>query len=295
MSAGEKRLPYEARQADLLRVLAAAQREIAAQVMAAIKAGNLNLAGARRLQLAAVLATLDQLGAHVDPAARQLVADAHAQGAAQAARTIAQSGVTLPEIPGAFNSVAVDAVAALQDAITGRLSAARRTVGRTVDDVYARAGRRAALRAVLGVEGSPQAAARQLAADLLQDKAIRKMAQQGGVGFIDKAGRRWQLDTYSEMVVRTTTREAVVQGATDRMISHGVNLARVTVHASSCEICKPYEGRLVSLDGTITDFEGEPVMDASQIPPFHPNCTHNLAPVVAAVEVTRRRLARATA
>ena len=118
----------------------------------------------------------------------------------------------------------------------------------------------------------------------MKDKQVaRLMADSNGpVGFVDRAGKRWSLDTYAEMVVRTTTREAAVQGSIDRMVSHGVNLARVSVHSDSCDICKPYEGRLVSLDGQITDYQGESVMDASTIPPYHPNCEHSLSPVVAA-------------
>jgi hypothetical protein len=187
---------------------------------------------------------------------------------------------------------------ALQDSILGRLDAARQTVGRTVDDLYARAGRRAALRAVLGEAGSPEAAKRRMFADLMRDRAVRRMVNEGGFGFVDKAGKRWALDTYSEMAVRTVTREAVVQGAIARMASHGIDLARVSSHASACAICVPWQGRLVSLDGQRPDYEGEAVTDLSSLPnggpPFHPNCRHTLQPVSVAVEDFRRQLAGQT-
>lgn len=285
--------PYERGINDFTRTVRLAQRAIAAQVQQAIREGNLQRAMQRRMQLAAVLATLDQLGAAVDPIARRLVEDAYEQGAARAAQQIVGLRIAAPEIPGAFAGVSREAVAALQDSIVGRLRTSRQIVGRQVDDVYARAGRRAALRAVLGAEGSPRSAQRQLIRDLLRDRDIARAVQQGGAGFIDRAGKRWALDTYAEMAVRTVTREATVQGAVTRMMSHNVTLARVSLHADSCELCKPYEGRLVDLAGTTRDFDGEAVM-TGPMPPFHPNCRHSLAPVAVRVERRRRQMAEAT-
>ena len=272
MASRAEPFPFEHGVTDLVATYRAAQREISAQVIAAVKAGNLERAQARRLQLARLLALLDQIGAQTEPIARRLVAEAHAQGAAA---TVTQLGASVaPEIPGAFAGISREAVAALQDAMVGRLRDSRLTVGRQAQDVYATAGRRAALRAILGAEGSPQAAARQLAQDLQRDKDIARLVKdsRGAVGFVDKAGKRWSMDTYAEMVVRTTTRQAVVRGQVDRMASHGVNLARVSTHSSSCPICIPLEGKLISLDGTVSEYQGEPVADSSSLPPFHPNC-----------------------
>jgi hypothetical protein len=276
--------PYEGRLDDFTRTVAGAQREIALQVRNAILSGHLARASQRRAQLAAVIATLDQLGAYVDPAARKLVADAYSQGAGRALDQIHGLTITAPEIPGAFAGVSTEAVAALQRSIVGSLQASRATIGRQVDDLYAREGRRAALRAVLGADGSPQGARRQLAA---------RIREQGLAGFVDKAGRAWKLDTYSAMVVRTVTREAVAQGAMDRMASNGITLARWSTHGDACPICTPWLGRLVSLDGETRDFEGEAVADLGSTPgvPAHPNCKCTLSPVATRVERLRRELA----
>ncbi len=281
--------PYERGIEDFARTVRLAQRAIAAQVQRAIESGNLRVAAQRRAQLAAVIATLDQLGAAVDPMARRLVTDAYHQAAARAAEQITGLNITAPEIPGAFAGVSREAVATLQDSITGRLRTSRQIVGRQIDDVYGRAGRRAALRAVLGADGSPVTARRQLVADLLKDRDIAQAVQRGGAGFVDRAGKKWALDTYAEMAVRTVTREAVVQGAVDRMVSHGVTLARVSTTADSCDICKAYEGRLVDLGGDTKDFDGGAVM-TGPLPPYHPNCTHSLMPVAVRIERLRREL-----
>jgi hypothetical protein len=284
MATAEQPYPYEKRLDDFARTVKAAQREIILQVRLAVTSGDLRLAMRRRAQLAAVVATLDQLGAYVDPAARQLVHDAYHEGSDRANEQIIGANITAPEIPGAFAGVSTEAVQALQRSIVGSLEAARGTIGRQVDDIYAREGRRAALRAILGADGSPRAARRQLAL---------RLRQEGLTGFVDKAGREWKLDTYCEMVVRTVTREAAMQGAMDRMASHGIDLARWSTHGDACHICAPWLGRLVSLDGSTRDFEGEAVADLSSTPgvPAHPRCKCSLAPVAVRVERLRRELA----
>lgn len=276
--------PYEDRFDDFTRTVAAAQREIALQIEVAINAGNLNRAGQRRLQLARVIATLDQLGAYVDPAVRELVADAYEQGAARAADQVAGLHITAPEIPGAFAGISTEAVAALQESIIGNLRASRDLIGRQARDIFAREGRRAALRTLLGADGSPQAASRQMAL---------RLRQQGVTGFVDKAGRAWKLDTYTEMVARTVTREAAMQGALDRMASHGINVARWSTHGDACPVCSPWLGRLVSLDGDTQDLYGEAVADFGATPgiPAHPHCRCSLAPVSTRIEQIRRELA----
>ena len=285
----EPRLPSDVAAARLERLYLEAQRAITAQVRAALAAGNLERATERRMMLAAVLATLDQLGAATDPLARQLAAQAYEDGSTQTAKGIAgQIGAHVSDVrvPGSFTGVQTDAVRTLADSILGKLDTARRTVGRQVEDTYAKAGRRATMRALLGAEGSPRLASAQLQQDL---------RRRGVTGFVDRAGKRWALDSYAEMAIRTTTREAVVQGSMDRMASHGIDLARVSAHASSCSICLPWEGRLISLSGQTMDYQGEAVADASNVPPYHPRCRHSLSPVVVDVESFMREQGMVTA
>lgn len=284
--ATEAALPSDRRARELARIYAGAQREITRQVLAALRDGNMQRAAERRMQLSAVLALLDQIGADADPVARDLVRQAFNDGSTLVANSVAQQigvSVSAVQVPASFTGVSREAVIALEDSILGRLRTARQTVGRQVDDVYARAGRRQALRALLGAEGSPRAATRALSADI---------RRRGATGFVDRARKRWALDTYSEMAVRTVTREAVVQGQLARMASHGVNLARVSTHSSACSICVPWQGRLISLDGSVGDFQGEAVADigSAPMPPFHPNCRHTLEPVVVEIEMLRQSM-----
>jgi len=290
-----QRLHADRRLDDLLAIYRYAQRVIVAQVREALRSGDLVRANLRRAQLAAVLATLDQLQAETDQTAREIVRSAYVEGASTAATQITRLSVEAPEIPGAFAGVSTEAVQALADSITDRLDGARRTVGRQVADIYAREQRRTALLSILGAEGSPRTAAQGMAFRLLKDKQVRALARQGGVGFIDRAGKRWQLDTYAEMATRTVVREAAVEGAKARMASHGIDLARVSVSPNPCPICRPWQGRLVSLDGSTADYQGEAVASLSSLPnggpPMHPRCTHSLQPVAVRIDALRRELA----
>jgi len=284
--------PYQRRLTDFDAIVSAAQRTIIAQIELAVRQGRLASAMERRMQLAAVTATLDQLQAAVVPLARELVQEAYTQGAARAATQVEALSVNAPEIPGAFTGVSRHAVEAMQASIEGRLTDSRATIGRQVEDIYAREQRRTSLRALLGAEGSPQDSSKRLQLRLMQDRDVARAVKDGGTGFVDRSGRRWTLKTYANMATRTVTREAAVQGAIARMASHGIALARVSKHASACEICQPFEGALVSLAGDVTEYKGEEVLDVSEAsPPFHPNCAHSLEPVSVTIESLKAELA----
>lgn len=280
---------YERRLRHLEEVYTATQEALAASITAALRSNEPWTAQRVQLQLAAVVAVLDGLDVTVTPLARELVRDAYQQGADRVLEQIDRLSISAPEIPGAFVGVQRQAVEALQRSLLDRLDSARQTLGRRVEDVYAREQRSAAIRSLLGVDGSPRTAASELQRRLLRNRGVERLVRDGGVGFVDSAGKRWQLDTYAKMAVRTVTREAVVQGAIARMAAHGIDLARVTNHGTDCPICQPWEGQLISLSGSIDEYEGESVI-TGDTPPFHPNCRHSLQPVATRVEAVAREL-----
>ena len=281
--------PHDALVNELAVAFRRSQYQILAQINAAISSGKLRLAAERRMQLAAVVATLDQLGAYVDPLARQAVRRAFIEGSEKTARDIAGIVSIRTVTPATFTGVSEEAIKALQDAATDRLDLARRGVGRRVEDFYAKAGRRAVAQALLGADGSPDSARKSLTRIIKQDPEYKRLQKQGITGFVDRANKKWRLDTYSEMVVRTTTREAVVQGQMLRMAANGVELARVSSHMTACDLCRPYEGKLISLSGGLSEYQGEAILPIP-FPPFHPNCRHTLEPVVLEVEQLRQQL-----
>jgi Phage minor capsid protein 2 len=285
MAARPDAYAYEQSLAHFDAIVTSAQRTIVAQIEAAISSGGLRTATGRRTQLAAIDATLQQLTAATTPLARQLVLSAWHQAADRAEARIANLPIDTSPDFAAFHGVSTEAVQAMQDSLVKRLDSASQTLGRRVEDVYAREQRRAALRALLGAGGSPSAAAKQL------QRRLTMQSSKDAAAFVDSAGRRWSLGTYANMAVRTVTREAVVQGAMARMASHGIAVARVSTHATSCAICLPFEGTLVAIGGAdISEYRGEAVSDTGEVPPYHPNCAHSLEPVSATIDAVREEL-----
>lgn len=118
-------------------------------------------------------------------------------------------------------------------------------------------------------------------------EALREdLARQGLVGFVDKAGRNWQMDTYCRMSVLTTTSTLKHRALADVMIANDLDLVRVPGHAHARDECSPYEWRTWSLTGKA---EGYPVLPS--LPPWHVLCSHGLVVAHEAGAERARRLA----
>jgi hypothetical protein len=163
--------------------------------------------------------------------------------------------------------VSRDILQILADNTYQALADVDRVIGRTVDDVF----REVSLHDLLGqLSGYDtwQGASERIAADL---------SKRGVTGFVDRTGRKWSLSSYSEMVARTTSREAFNEGTRSRLLSNGQDLARISTGSSekSCDACRAWVGRVVSLTGATP---GYPTLDEARAAGmFHPNCTHSLS------------------
>lgn len=167
----------------------------------------------------------------------------------------------------AFGAIHQQAMQVLAENAYARLQDVDVVIGRRVDDVY----RNLALESVRG-DVAGYATWKQTA------KAYQeKLADQGVTGFKDAAGREWNMKSYTEMVARTTTREAMINGTANRLLEHGQDLAEITggTARNTCEICRGWTGRIVSLTGKTPGF---PTLDEARAEGlFHPRCTHNIA------------------
>ena len=89
---------------------------------------------------------------------------------------------------------------------------------------------------------------------------------------IDKAGHEWKLDRYTEMLIRTKTAEARNRGLINRAVELDKDLVRVSDHDQECPLCRPWEGKILSLTGRTV---GYPTLaEAESAGLFHPNCRH---------------------
>lgn len=99
-----------------------------------------------------------------------------------------------------------------------------------------------------------------------------RLKAQGFSVLIDRGGKRWEFDTYANMLVRTKAVEARNQGLANRMLQAGYDLVQVSNHHSDHRECAVWEGKILSLTGRTP---GYPTVDeAKSAGLFHPNCQH---------------------
>jgi len=168
-----------------------------------------------------------------------------------------------------FAQVHQQAVAAATDAFLNSTNAAFEQIGRRVDDLF----RRESLQAV--VKGIAEGKTRRAVSAEIKQSLLDK----GAPYFEDKLGRRWPLDRYTEMVARTTTREAMTQGTVNRLNEHGIELAQVSVTGTP-DLCIYYERTIVYIGAAPNPTAYPPISAIGGGPPFHPNCQHTLQPFV---------------
>ena len=160
------------------------------------------------------------------------------------------------------------ALAALTRDLAGRLAAADLRILRATDDVFRQVIARVTAQGLAGEYTRRQAA----------QAALNLFSGRGITGFVDAAGRQWNLASYAEMACRTAANGAARQGTFDRMRAAGRDLAVIGGSSSGCELCSDWEGEVVSLDGVTP---GYPTLaEAEGAGLFHPNCTHQPYPYV---------------
>lgn len=123
-------------------------------------------------------------------------------------------------------------------------------------------------------------------------KAMRDFSRKGITGFTDRGGRTWQLTSYSEMALRTVTARAVVDAGNERMQGAGIDLVIVSNAPQECKICRPFEGKILSLTTTlekVVKAENPKTGNLVQVHIsgsleqarskglFHPNCRHSVS------------------
>lgn len=107
----------------------------------------------------------------------------------------------------------------------------------------------------------------------LQDRLLT----QGLTGFKDKLGREWRLDSYAQMVARTTSREIATVATLNTCQEADIDLIQISSHYPTCEICAPLQGKVFSISGNDKRY---PKLQEECTPPIHPSCRHVTTPYV---------------
>lgn len=191
------------------------------------------------------------------------VVEAYEGGALEAARDIAEVvDRPLREI------VRVSRLGAVESIVEEAVAQVRSThlrILRVADDIYRRTIAEATARAATGAMTRREAA--QIALDRFADMGI--------TGFRDRAGRMWSIDSYAEMATRSATGRAAIQGHVDRLTANGYDLVIVSDSPDECSLCRPWEGRVLSLSGVTPGYPTLAEAQGSGL--FHPSCTHSVS------------------
>lgn len=249
----------------LHRLYRQAAKRLRLQIRQALRSDAIGTAAYRQRQLDAInleLRALDQRTRRLAPAA---AVQSYIRGMQLAQKTLARvapeatAGTTL-----AFAGTHPGAAAVVAANLTTRLSDAVLLVGRRTDDAFRRVG----LEEV--GQGVVAGATRREVSAAIHRRLIDEAVTDATTGFVDARGARWDLGTYTEMVARTTMREAMTAGTLGRLQEVGHDLVTISSHGTTCDICGPYEGQTYSVSGDDQDYEQLP--DGG--PPWHPNCMH---------------------
>jgi len=66
--------------------------------------------------------------------------------------------------------------------------------------------------------------------------------------------------------------QAHLEGTANRLVEQGHDLVKVSTHIGACELCQPWQGKILSITGKT---EGYPTLEEAKAAGlFHPNCRH---------------------
>lgn len=211
-----------------------------------------------------------QLGQDGPPAVRRAIEEAFTAGIDAGAREVRLA----PTLRPAANTAAVEALA--QETVL-RVTSTHGGILRAVDDIFRQViAEVAAPGVVTGVDTRRAAAQR----------ALWRFADRGVSGFVDRAGRNWSLESYVEMAVRTSSGRAMIDGRAGAYVEAGRPFVIVSDSPSECKLCRPWEGRGLSLtgEGVGSTVGGIPIvgtLDEARNAGFqHPNCRHDVRPII---------------
>lgn len=113
----------------------------------------------------------------------------------------------------------------------------------------------------------------------LTGKKLKGDIQKNMVAIVDKAGRRWTVDNYVDMVTRTKAQEVYVKGMQTFADKNGGNgdLARIPHNILTVDACKEFEGMIISMTGATEGYQTYDELRSTGMI-FHPRCRHTPEP-----------------
>ena len=242
-------------------------RRIAREINGATKFGVSH----RRAILREIEDVLRGLGVDIKKFVEKELPGFYKRGARDAVKQLRNVKAPIPVRSG-FNKLHKDAIIALVDDTVRSYGSSITGVKRSASLLLGKAVR--------------ESIKEEIAHGLISGEALKKvrryikgiLQEQGLAALVDRGGRRWQMDRYAEMLFRTKVVEARNMGMANRMVENGYDLVQVSDHAGECPLCRPWEGKILSLTG---DTKKYPTLQkATSEGLFHPNCRHAINTII---------------
>lgn len=109
---------------------------------------------------------------------------------------------------------------------------------------------------------------------------LAKQIRENGIKLEDRNGRKLSPDWYAQTVVRTETIKSLNYGTESRLLQNDINYVLITKHRDSCKYCEPLEDKIYCLNPDNNPLNAPNIEEARNGGIFHPNCEHNLAPII---------------
>ena len=241
----------------LIRFYEQAEREILDRLNRALLRGNKTeyLAQMKRN----IEAILQQLREGNRTWCEQAIPRVYSQGLYSADAMLKDIGAT---VKAGFGAIHQQAAQVLAENAFQRFEDVVQVIGRQVNDIYRELALENVRGTVVGYDTWKQVA----------NRYREQLAERGVTGFKDRSGRTWNMRTYTEMVARTTTMQAHLEGTANRLVEQGHDLIKVSTHRGACPLCQPWQGEVLSITGKT---KGYPTLEeAKEAGLFHPNCRH---------------------
>lgn len=214
-------------------------------------------------QIDAVLQDLDQKTAGT---LKTELEASYAKYASQTTSVAKQSGIQLNPTLTTIDKQAIEAlVSGTMQNYREAYSGVKRAAMRILTEAH-----RQEIQATL-IEGRITGATRKAIAD-----SIAGQLKNGLVTLIDKGGRKWSLEAYSNMLTRTMFVKSANDGIVNRLLAGGEDLIQVSSHGADCQLCRPWEGQILSISGLSPDYKSKAEAEDNGL--FHPNCRHRYLP-----------------
>lgn len=166
---------------------------------------------------------------------------------------------------------------ALIEAIQNDLRDGRAAMLRQADDVYRQTVFKSQVYLNSGATSLNQAV----------DMATRGFLDKGFNCIVFKGGRRMNIASYAEMVLRTSSQRAVFYGEGARRSEWGIRTVVVSSHNNSSDLCLPWQGKVYIDDvysgGKPGDGQYPLLSTAMANGLFHPNCRHNMSTYISGI------------